>query len=113
MQTILCWDCKALYDAVIRLRVAEPAPLGGAGRQARPEQFRRLRAKLGPDHPPDFASALNRLLHLGGGRQRWREFKLRCPVSPLHRIERWNAPGPCPRCGLWLEQNPLPYRIWD
>jgi hypothetical protein len=113
VQTILCRDCKELYDAVIRLRIPEPAPAQAAGRDARKEPTRLLLQKLSPDCPPDFAYALSRLLYPGGLRWRWMEFKLRCPVSHFHRIESWTAPANCPRCGMPLEQNPLPYRIWD
>jgi hypothetical protein len=63
--------------------------------------------------PPTFDSALNRLLYKGIRRFIWLQFKLQCPVSPLHRVRSWTAPGRCPRCGLHLERNAVPYRIWE
>ena len=56
---------------------------------------------------------LNRLPTTGAKRFRWLQFKLQCPVSPHHRIESWNDPDKCPRCGVFLERNGLPFRIWE
>lgn len=113
VQTILCRDCRELYDAVTRLRVPDesrwgwPHPAGS---------WRRVKlSKLHPDasRPPSFQSVLNRLPYAGVRRFRWVQFGLRCPVSPRHRVQCWNEPDRCPRCGLYLEKNALPYRIWD
>lgn len=32
---------------------------------------------------------------------------LQCPVDPSHRVEKWDHPGPCPRCGTTLRQGRL------
>ena len=43
VQTILCRDCKELYDAVIRLRISEPALASAPGRDGKKEPPRLLR----------------------------------------------------------------------
>ena len=84
VQTILCRDCRELYDAVIRLRVPdELAGWGGAGP---------LRSGKGAAavpvlaSPPNFQAVLNRLTLTGARRSRWLPFKAQCPVSAIHRI---------------------------
>lgn len=109
VQTIVCHDCKELYDAVTRIRVADrPAPAGS-------EQLHR---KLGTwqeglKRPPSFAGALNRLAFTGTRNLKWVQFPVQCPVASFHRIKPWTDPDKCPRCGIYLEKNTLPYRIWD
>jgi len=113
VQTISCRNCKNLYDAVTRVKLPEsPAAarrLGAAGLRAA-SPFRRPRALEGA---PSFQAVLNRLAFPAATRLKWVQFKARCPVSPAHRIELWNDPDPCPKCGLPLEKHPLPFRIWD
>src|SRR5258708_7252026 len=92
VQTIVCRDCKELYDAVTRIRVsARRRPL---------------------KNPPGFSSALNRLLYAGLNASKWFIFKLRCPKSAHHRVQSWNEPGKCPRCGVHLDKKVLPSRVW-
>jgi len=112
VQTILCRDCKALYDAVTRLRFPDRAGLEllKPGTLRRPKRSSLVRP---PAAPPSFQAVLNRLPHSGVNQFRWVQFRLQCPVSPLHRVEAWNEPDECPRCGLHLERNVLPYRLWD
>jgi hypothetical protein len=106
VQTILCRDCKELYDAVVRQKVPDQPKVSlGFSRLALP---RRPVAT-----PPAFESALNHLLVGGARHWRWISFKVRCPVSPVHRVQPWTDPGNCPKCGLFLEKNALPFRIWD
>jgi predicted RNA-binding Zn-ribbon protein involved in translation (DUF1610 family) len=111
VQTVLCLECRQLYDAVTRLRV--PDEFGGMGGFA---GWRRGRAP-GPhcdiDSPPGFQAVLNRLPQTGVKRFRWLRFKIQCPVSALHRVRSWNDPDRCPKCGVYLEKNALPYRLWD
>lgn len=111
VQTIACRDCKELYDAVTRLRVADESRLN----YARPltQQPKRLVPGAAQQTPPTFQAALNRLPFSGVRHFRWVKFRLQCPVTPHHRVQSWNAPNQCPRCGLYLEKNALPYRIWD
>jgi hypothetical protein len=113
VQTILCRDCKDLHDAVTKLRIPDEvvpslqrAGLGLKGRKL-------WDAQRPPNRPPSFDVALNRLFYRGVNRFRWIQFKLQCPVSPIHRVQDWTDPGKCPRCGIYLERSALPYRIWD
>jgi hypothetical protein len=114
VQTILCRDCRELYDAVTRTRVTDASGAGSlqnlSGGLRRSGLFK---LPGGPKAPPNFQSALNRLRHSGITHPQWARFEVRCPVSSGHLIEKWNEPGKCPRCGLVLEKNALPYRIWD
>ena len=112
VQTILCRDCKSLYDAVTRLKLPElPQPPRKANPKLRGSTL--LNQQLKPDAPPTFQGALNRLAFPGARLYKWVEFKIRCPVSTAHRVQIWNECDKCPKCGLPLEKHPLPYRIWD
>jgi hypothetical protein len=110
IQTILCRDCKQLYDAVTRLRMADDSGgLGGVGGlpAARLQRSRQITT------PPAFQAALNRLAPGGTRRLKWQAFKIQCPMSRLHRVRSWNDPDRCPKCGVFLEKSALPYRLWD
>ncbi|HLX71601.1 MAG TPA: hypothetical protein VKV04_18465 [Verrucomicrobiae bacterium] len=72
-------------------------------------QLTRLRKT---EAPPSFDSVVNRL-PLVTGRFKWAQFKIRCPVSLAHRVNPWNEPGKCPRCGSFMEKNVLPFRFWE
>jgi predicted RNA-binding Zn-ribbon protein involved in translation (DUF1610 family) len=111
VQTILCRDCRELYDAVIRLRV--PDELGGLGNFGRLRNEKLPRALSGMTAPPGFQAVLNRLPLTGVKRFKWLAFKPQCPVSAIHRVRNWSDPDRCPKCGLYLEKNALPYRLWD
>jgi hypothetical protein len=111
VQTILCRDCRELYDAVIRLRV--PDEFEGLGSLAGWRRGRPLNPYRSIKSPPGFQSVVNRLPQTGVKRCRWLTFKIQCPVSALHRVQSWNEPDRCPRCGIYLEKSALPYRLWD
>ena len=111
VQTILCQDCRELYDAVIRLRV--PDEFGGRGDFGRLRKAGMPRTLRDMTTPPTFQAVLNRLPLTGVSRFKWVPFKPQCPVSAIHRVRSWNDPDRCPRCGLYLEKNALPYRLWD
>src|SRR5689334_16135413 len=108
VQTIVCRECRKLYDAVtaFKLPVESGLKLGNLG-------LRQRGLPRGRGTPPSFEEAVNRLAYQGATRFRWLKFKPQCPVSRFHRVEAWNAPDKCPRCGVYLERNALPYRIWD
>jgi hypothetical protein len=108
VQTIQCFECRELHDAVTALKVAIPRIVGdtGAGVQIKG------RPKVLKQAPP-FAAVLNSLPLPARQRQRWQRFKAVCPVSPWHRVREWNQPGKCPRCGIFMEGNAIPYRLWD
>ncbi len=111
VQTVLCCDCKRLHDAVTRLRV--PAATALALQQWRQKKGARISTDVAANKPVTFLEALNRLPYVGVKQFRWVRFELSCPVSRLHRVQAWNAPAKCPRCGIYMEQNALPYRVWD
>jgi hypothetical protein len=111
VQTIQCRDCKELYDAVTRIRVSEEAV--GLARTPGASRAKSLGLRRSLKDVPSFPSALNRLSVLGAKASEWFQFKLQCPVSGLHRVQAWNDPGKCPKCGVYLEKNALPFRLWD
>src|SRR4051812_42286411 len=79
IQTAACRDCRILFDCVVRLRV----PDTGLKIFTDYQQARLRKAEEAA--PPTFEEALNRLLP-GAGKFKWVPFKLRCTVSPLHRV---------------------------
>lgn len=107
VQTILCQDCREIYDAVTRLRVldgSQPAAHDSLAAVSLEKEVKR---------PPSFQWALNRLRYTGQKISEWLKFPLRCPVSPVHKVRVWNDPDKCPRCGVYLEKAALAYRLWD
>lgn len=113
VQTIVCRECKELHDAVVGLKTEEEAPLDKWRNVASARRSKATSRRWGGDAAPSFQAALSRLPLRGNRRFRWVAFKARCPVSPLHRVQIWNDPGKCPKCGAYLEKSALPYRIWD
>ena len=109
VQTIVCRDCKQLLDAVTRLKIPDELALPSRTGGLRQREFNRPRTTP----IPSFQDAVNRLPYRGIKRFRWLKFKPQCPVSAIHRVEPWNEPDKCPRCGVYLERNALPYRIWE
>jgi hypothetical protein len=107
VQTTTCRDCRKLFDSVVRWRVPDDG-------LKIPSEFQRLRLrKSQPETPPTLEAALNCLLPVGMRKFKWASFKIRCPVSPAHRVNPWNEPGKCPRCSTFMEKNALPFRYWD
>jgi hypothetical protein len=105
VQTILCQDCRQLYDAVTSLKIPEDAD----EKAVLPSRFK----KRAPGQPPDFDAVVNRLALIPSKKPKWVRFKISCPITPSHQVEAWNDPGKCPRCGVFLEKNALPFRLWD
>jgi hypothetical protein len=103
IQTIICRDCRELFDVFRRQRRR-----AGAVELVRFPGFHR------PDVPPVIlgASSVNPppqpLPPLV-----WRDSELLCPLDPKHFIEPWRDPGRCPRCGNFMERNGFPFRSWD
>ena len=113
-QTIVCLDCKKLYDVVIRMRTTKALgtrPSGPAD-GLRPSPLGIL-CEPTTDTAPKFEVAVNRLQFVGAAGTGWANFKTRCPVTARHRIKLWSAPGKCPRCSTYLERTVTPWRIWD
>lgn len=110
VQTISCHDCKQLYDAVVRAKMPpEPLLKQSFGlRRVLPSK-----ARFSAEPPPKFESLANKLSSTALKHFKWVHFKIRCPVSPFHRVHNWTDPGKCPRCAAFLEKNGLPFRIWE
>jgi hypothetical protein len=118
VQTIVCLDCRRLFDVFTRFRLREgedePAPAEVKTRSSR------IRLPDEVNIPP-FWLVKNPWNVFAPGRrssdpprqQHWAAVKPVCPVAASHQIEIWNAPGRCPRCGNYLEKNGLPYRLWE
>ena len=103
VQTVVCRDCRELFDVFTRVRQRSDA----VAEIKFPAFYR-------PEIPPvilrDNSSRAN-----GNPPRRliWTKLVLACPVKPKHRVEVWNDPGRCPRCGNFLEKHGLPFRRWD
>lgn len=103
IQTVICRDCRQLYDVFKRQRRRADAK-----DLVRFPGFYRLeippvvlgRSSVNPPAKP-FAPLV------------WRESELACPVDRAHFVEPWNDPGRCPRCGNFMEKNGFPFRAWD
>ena len=93
VQTIACRDCRELFDVFTRVR-RQAAAVG---------KFKPKHLEIPPVALPGSPAS-----KIG-----WQKFELACPLEKKHRVEPWNDPGRCPRCGNYLEKNGLPFRIWD
>lgn len=113
VQTILCQDCKELYDAVTRIRILDGSQPALHGTLCVPAPGPTTELKSQSMKAPSFSWALNRLRYTGEKISDWLKFPLKCPVSALHRIRVWTDPDKCPRCGIYLERAPLAFRVWD
>lgn len=112
VETILCKDCKQLYDAVTRLRICDGQTVTEAEISAKLRGFS-LNSSWSASAAPGFTNLVNRLPLSGLSRSRWVQYKPRCPVSSIHRIRGWIDPDKCPRCGVFLERNGLPFQVWE
>ncbi len=105
VQTIICRDCRQLFDVLTRLRRRQPE------KNAQPTQrFRALR----PEIPP--AVLRNGSFHPLNHPVPpliWEAARLACPSNPKHVVEPWNDPGRCPRCGNFMEKVGWPFRLWE
>jgi len=107
VQTAACRDCRILFDSVVRRRIPDTGLKTAF-------DFQRLRLRRAEQEtPPTLEAALNRLPPVGVRKFKWVSFKIRCEVSLAHRVQAWNEPGKCPRCGSFLEKNAIPFRYWD
>ncbi len=115
VQTVHCRDCKELHDVVTRVRIPDEVQdriranlqAGGLPRLKLPGR------SWAASGPPSFQAALGRLSSTGFTRFKWLDFKLQCPVSPSHSVQSWSEPGKCPKCGMFLEKNAVPFRVWE
>ena len=115
VQTICCHDCRALHDAVLRIKsnYVPPSRKVRLSRVTAKRIASTLSTPLPQQPPPRFPAVLDRLRTATKGRGRWLDFDLACPVSARHRISRWKRPGKCPRCGADLEPAGAAFRIWE
>jgi len=108
VQTVLCLDCRQLFDVFTRLRRrdgGEKPPSAEANVVIIPPLWlaENVWSVFSPKRRPQ-----------GSPRQSlWENLKPVCPVTGSHRIQPWNEPGRCPRCGTYLEKNGFPWRSWD
>jgi hypothetical protein len=104
VQTILCRECRELYDVFTRVRRV-------AGQR---ESARKFSAFTRPEIPPVI---LRDSLFAGKPakprRFEWVKMKPACPVSAKHQVEAWKHPGRCPRCHAFMEPIGLPFRVWE
>jgi hypothetical protein len=103
IQTVICRDCRELYDVFTRQRrrkdAANVVKFPGFYRPEIPAVVLG-QSSINPSKAPPAPLV-------------WQDSKLACPVAPEHIVEPWNDPGRCPRCGNYLEKNGFPYRTWD
>jgi len=103
IQTIICRDCRQLYDVFTRQRRRTDAmnliKFPGFHRADIPPVI------LGESSINPWPEPPAPLI--------WRATKLACPVEPDHFVEPWNDPGRCPRCGNFMERSGFPFRAWD
>ena len=97
VQTVVCRDCRELMDVFTKVRRRE----GGDEQIKFPGFFR-------PEIPPVILREGKK-----GERLVWQKCVVSCPLDSKHRVEVWNDPGRCPRCGNFLERNGFPFRRWD
>jgi len=110
VQTIHCLNCRELRDVVTEWKRPEPGPTHSPAWKLKPTPFEPA-CEATP--PPSFASAVNSLTVRRGQPFRWARFKLACPVAPWHEIRRWQQPGKCPKCGIFLDGGGTPFKAWD
>lgn len=112
VQTVLCLECRELHDAVVELKVPHlsAANLARWKLKGNPNT---LDAVTAPAAPPTFPAALNRLVIGSGKRFCWVRYQAVCPMSPWHRVREWRQPDKCPRCGVFLDGNAIPFKVWD
>ena len=103
IQTVICRDCRQLYDVFIRQRrwsdATDRVRFAGFYKPEVPPVVLRRGWQSQTSIPP--ASLV------------WRETPLTCPVEAGHFVEAWNDPGRCPRCGNFMERTGFPFRVWD
>jgi hypothetical protein len=104
VQTIVCKDCRELFDVFTRVRRV-------IGRR---ELARNFSAFNRPEIPPVILrDSLFAVKPAVPRRFEWHKMELECPVSPKHFVEAWKNPGRCPRCYNFMEQQGLPFRVWE
>ena len=104
VQTILCRECRELYDVFTRVRRAVGCR----------DPIRNFSAFTRLEIPPVILrDSLFASKAAEPRRFEWQKMKPACPVSAKHFVEAWKHPGHCPRCHAFMEQEGLPLRVWE
>jgi hypothetical protein len=104
VQTIICRECRELFDVFTRVR-----------RLTGHKEFaRNFSMFVRPEIPPVILrDSLFVPMRSEPRRFEWQQMRLECPVVAKHFVEAWKHPGRCPRCYAFMEQEGLPFRIWE
>ncbi len=105
VQTMVCRECRELFDALLKVRTRRRETLEIA--------TRRLPAKEADIPPVVLRQGSFQPLEIAVAPLEWKQFKLACPTNPRHRVEEWKEPGRCPRCGNFMEKSGIPFRLWE
>jgi hypothetical protein len=113
VQTIVCHDCRALFDVFTQIRRRNSGGKTDSKRRKQlfPENIPIPPMMLVEDVCREFQGEPHP--RISPPVTYWEKMKPACPVSKLHRVEPWKDPGRCPRCGNFLEKSGYPFRIWD
>jgi hypothetical protein len=104
VQTILCRECRELFDVFTRVRRV-------VGHREFAQKFS---AFVPPEIPPVILRDSLPARKLAAPRRfEWQKIKPACPVTAKHFVEAWTHPGRCPRCHAFMEQEGLPFRVWE
>jgi hypothetical protein len=117
VQTVACKNCRELYDVFTRIRKKEFAAETGPKPGSKSNRILQSNEILIPplmlvEHTLRQFQPANRS-KVSAIPSHWENVKLACPVAKSHRVQPWNDPDRCPRCGNYMEKNGFPYRIWD
>jgi hypothetical protein len=104
VQTIVCRECRELFDVFTRVR----RELGHMKFARNFPAFVRLEIP-----PVILRDSLFAPKPAAPRRFEWQKLKLECPVTAKHFVEAWKHPGRCPRCHAFMEQEGLPFRLWE
>jgi hypothetical protein len=104
VQTIICRECRELFDVFTRVRRV-------AGQN---ESAKNFSAFVRVEIPPVILQhSLFAQKRAAPRRFEWQKIKLECPVAAKHFVEAWKDPGRCPRCHAFMEAEGLPFRVWE
>ncbi len=111
VQTIVCRDCRELFDVFTRVR-----------RRQQPMTTRRTLMNSEIVIPPallveqpvrEFSEKTEKSPTITPTPTYWEDQELFCPIAKSHRIEPWRDPGRCPRCVNFMEKNGFPWKLWE
>lgn len=109
VQTVVCLDCRELFDVFTRVRQRQHPVL--TQRTLMNSEIIIPPALLVEQPVREFS--VSPVPRSAPTPTFWAELKMVCPIVKTHRIEPWRDPGRCPRCGNFIEKNGFPWKIWD